>query len=171
MSHQFGKAFFLVGYYFKTVIDVVGSCLDSHMSKLRAFGIWNLKTVWQKCAKFLEKTINTFYICNCSRRCEAVAKSWPAPWAINVHISGDTPPRCSWRTGSPITGQCAVPAPRGSTRKGVIFNYLSLSNLAVRYGLKIIDNSTYIVGIYRPAVIGRLYTFHGVGLLSYPSHR
>ena len=39
MSHQFGKAFFLVGYYFKTVIDVVGSCLDSHMSKLRAFGI------------------------------------------------------------------------------------------------------------------------------------
>ena len=64
MSHQFGKAFFLVGYYFKTVIDVVGSCLDSPMSKLRTFGIWNLKTVWQKCAKFLEKTINTFYICS-----------------------------------------------------------------------------------------------------------
>ena len=34
-----------------------------------------------------------------------------------------------------------------------------------------IDNSTYIVGIYRPAVIGRLYTFHGVGLLSYLSLR
>ena len=39
MSHQFGKAFFLVGYYFKTVIDVVGSCLDSPMSKLQTFGI------------------------------------------------------------------------------------------------------------------------------------
>ena len=39
MSHQFDKAFFLVGYYFKTVIDVVGSCLDSPMSELRAFGI------------------------------------------------------------------------------------------------------------------------------------
>ena len=34
-----------------------------------------------------------------------------------------------------------------------------------------IDNSTYIVGIYCPAVIGRLYTFHGVGLLSYHHHR
>ena len=34
-----------------------------------------------------------------------------------------------------------------------------------------IDNSTYIVGIYCPAVIGRLYTFHGVGLLSYLSLR
>ena len=55
-----------------------------------------------------------------SRRCEAVAKSCPAPWAINVHISGDTPPRHSWRTGSPKTGQCAAPPPRGSTRKGVI---------------------------------------------------
>ena len=42
------------------------------------------------------------------------------PWAINVHISGDTPPRHSWRTGSPKTGQCAVPPLRGSTRKGVI---------------------------------------------------
>ena len=28
-----------IEYYFKTVIDVVGSCLDSPMSKLRVFGI------------------------------------------------------------------------------------------------------------------------------------
>ena len=40
-----------------------------------------------------------------------------------------------------------------------------------RQGLKMIDNSTYIVGIYRPAVIGRLYTFHGVGMLFYPWNR
>ena len=42
-----------------------------------------------------------------------------------------------------------------------------MSNLAVLIVAKINDNSTYIVGIYCPAVIGRLYTFHGVGLLSY----
>ena len=70
-----------------------------------------------------------------------------------------------------IVGQRAAPPPRGSTRKGVIFNYLSLSNLAVWFSTKMIDNSTYIVGISRSAVIGRLYTFHGVGLLFYPSHR
>ena len=39
------------------------------------------------------------------------------------------------------------------------------------YDEKVIDDSTYIVGIYVPAVIGRLYTFHGVGLLFYPWNR
>ena len=100
-----------------------------------------------------------------------MAKSCPVPWVLNLHISGDTPPRRSWLTGSPTFPGNVQPSQRGSTRKRCYFHYLSLSNLAVRYGLKIIDNSTYIVGIYRPAVIGRLYTFHGVGLLSYLSVR
>ena len=100
-----------------------------------------------------------------------MAKSCPVPWAINLHISGDTPPRRSWQHRQPhIVGQRAA-LPARQHPKRCYFHYLSLSNLAVRYGLKIIDNSTYIVGIYRPAVIGRLYTFHGVGLLSYLSLR
>ena len=79
----------------------------------------------------------------------------------------------SWQHRQPhIVGQRAVPAPREAAPEKVLFLLFSwCKNLAVRYGLKIIDNSTYIVGIYRPAVIGRLYTFHGVGLLSYLSLR
>ena len=50
-----------------------------------------------------------------------------------------------------IVGQRAAQPPRGSTRKGVIFNYFPISNLAVWNAVKMIDNSTYIVGIYRSA--------------------
>ena len=59
-----------------------------------------------------------------------------------------------WRNGagSPTIGQCAATNSEAAPEKGVIFNYLSLSNLAVRYGLKMIGNSTCIVGIYCPAV-------------------